>query len=482
MDRFWNSKNSGDTPMRISDYIGQSFSNLARRKLRTFLTTFAVVIGIGALVSMFAFGQGVQKNVTDKFKELELFNCVNVFPPTAQEHSQSKAAPSGCGSDVRRDENPAERTEGEPQQAPVLDDDFIQRITKIEGVESAFAEIRFPAMVRLREKERSSLVQVLPANVCQSGLAKLLAEGEPYTGDDANCLIISNSLLHSMKVKDAKTVIGEQIELSTIRFDPNLFSPAAIASVMRGDEIPFSRDSYTFTIVGVAERMEFGGAMLVRSDVFIPPGPSKKMKKISLTNIWDFFSAAGGAQQDKGYSAVTVKLSSAKYVQPVRQQIEDWGFRTFALMDELKEIKRAFIFMDMFLFAVAMIGITVASLGIVNTMIMSILERYREIGIAKAVGASDKDVKKIFFFESGVIGFLGGIFGLALGWVVGLVINEVANFFLARQGVPYVGYFSFPWWLCLGAVAFSVLVSLAAGVYPTLRAARVDPVVALRHD
>jgi putative ABC transport system permease protein len=100
----------------------------------------------------------------------------------------------------------------------------------------------------------------------------------------------------------------------------------------------------------------------------------------------------------------------------------------------------------------------------------------------KAVGAGDRDVKKIFFFESGVIGFLGGIFGLALGWAVGVVINQVANYFLAKQGVPYTAYFSFPWWLCLGAVAFSIVVSLAAGIYPTLRAARVDPVVALRHD
>lgn len=463
-------KNSGDVPMRISDYIEQSFSNLARRKLRTFLTTFGVVIGIGALVSMFAFGQGVQKNMTDKFKELELFNYISVFSPSHETHSQTNLSPGRS------------KTEEEAQQTRILDDDFIQRITKIEGVESAFAEIRFPAMVRLREKESFSLVQVLPANVCKTGLAKLLAAGRPYTSDDANSLIISDSLLHGMKIKEAKSVIGEQIELFTLRFDPNLLSPATIASVMRGDELPFSRDSYTFTIVGVVERMGFGGSLPVRSDVFIPPGPSEKMKKISLRSIWDFFPPSDVPGQAKGYSLVTVKLSSAKYVQPVKQQVEDWGFRTFALIDELKEIKRVFIFMDMFLFAVAMIGITVASLGIINTMIMSILERYKEIGIMKAVGASDKDVKKVFFFESGAIGFLGGIFGLALGWTVSMVINRVANYFLAKQAVPYMDYFSFPWWLCLGAVAFSIVVSLAAGIYPTLRAARVDPVVALRHD
>ena len=115
-------------------------------------------------------------------------------------------------------------------------------------------------------------------------------------------------------------------------------------------------------------------------------------------------------------------------------------------------------------------------------MVMSILERYREIGIMKAVGATDGDVQRIFLFESGAIGLLGGSIGLGLGWAVSMVINQVINILMARQGAPRMDYFNFPWWLCLGAIAFSILVSLLAGVYPTRRAARVDPVVALRHD
>jgi putative ABC transport system permease protein len=100
----------------------------------------------------------------------------------------------------------------------------------------------------------------------------------------------------------------------------------------------------------------------------------------------------------------------------------------------------------------------------------------------KAVGASDSDVKKIFLFEAGFIGFWGGVFGLILGWIVGMLINIVANITMTRQGVPYMNYFRFPLWLCLGAIIFSILISLAAGIYPTIRAARVDPIVALRHD
>ncbi len=459
--------------MRISDYIEQSFSNLRKKKLRTFLTTFGVVIGIGALVSMFSFGKGVQKNVTDSFKEMGLFNYIAVYSAS----NRSRIEQAHMDPDDQHDQILNEQVPDSTNN-PILDDEFLREVRKMKGVETAFPEIRFPALIKFRGKEQFSIIQVMSADVCQSELMKLRT-GKAYVDDAENSLIITDSLLRRMNIKEFENVLGEQIEVSTLAIDSSLLNPANMMSIMQGDKLPFSQESYSFTIAGVAERMGMGGFIPVRSDVYMPPGPAEGMKKISLTSIRDFFQPA---EKLKGYSAVTIKVASVKYIDPVKEQMEAKGLKTFALIDQLKEIKTAFLFMDMFLAAVAMIGITVASLGIINTMVMSILERYREIGIMKAIGASDKDVKKIFFFESGMIGFLGGIFGLALGWLVSTVINQIANHFLAKQGVPYVNYFSFPLWLCLGAVAFSILVSLAAGLYPALRAARVDPVVALRHD
>jgi len=474
--------------MRISDYIEQSFSNLWKKKLRTFLTTFGVVIGIGALVSMISFGQGVQKNVTDNFNELELFNYISVSASSRESHADPD---SDTMDDVRgtTDEERGTRDEERWTRDEHLNDVFIQKVIQLKGVEFAFPEVRFPALIRFKGKEEFSLIQVLPAYIFQSDLMKLLRAGESYTSDEDNCLIISDSLLRRMRIENYEEAIGQEIELSTLTLDFSIFNLANIVSFfMRGgknpnstraERLPFSTRSYTFTLVGVAERMGFGGAIPLRSDVYIPLGPSQRMQKLSLTSIWDFFQPPG---KNKGYSSVSVKLSSAKYVEPVKKKIQDWGFKTFALIDQLEEMKTAFIYMDMFLFAVGMIAITVASLGIINTMVMSILERYKEIGIMKAVGASDTDVKKIFFFESGVIGFLGGVLGLILGRIVSMIINLIINSIASREGVPYINYFSFPWWLCLGAIAFSILISLVAGVYPTMRAARVDPVVALRHD
>jgi len=461
--------------MKLIDYLDLSFSNLWKRKLRTFLTTFGVIIGIGALVSMVSFGKGMQKNVSDQFENLELFNFVTVFSESLGPfgfEGRSSRRQSGEG-DSREDQEENGKTEVIP-----LNDEAIAALGRIKGVKSVFPDIRFPAEVRVNEEQVFSLIQVLPATFAQSNLMSLRA-GNAYTSDEEDSLIISDSLLRRLGLKDLDLAIGQKVRISTLVLDFSKFNPMNLASMMQRENLPFAKEDYEFTIVGITSRMGFGSPTPLRSDVFIPRRTSERMKKLPFTNMWDFFRKS---DQSLGYSVVNVKVESPAFVSSVKTRIQEMGYRTFALIDQFEEIRTGFLFMDMILAAVGMIAIVVASLGIMNTMVMSILERYPEIGIMKAVGAGDGDIKKIFFFESSVIGFFGGIFGLALGWVVSGLINRVINYFLAKQGVPFIDYFNFPWWLCLGAVVFAVVVSLVSGIYPAIRAARVDPVVALRHE
>jgi len=458
--------------MRITDYIEQAGGNLWKKKLRTILTTSGVVIGIGALVSMFAFGQGIQKNITDQFKKVDLFNYIIVSG--ARQGGRPPSFDPDDPDEAGRTDGSAPRADANDRNAPTLDARFLEEAKAIEGVETAFPELRFPAQIRLGEKEQFTLVQVLSAAICRSGPMALRA-GHCYGPNEPNAIIVSDSLLRRLDVKEPAEALGKEIEVATLSLDFSLTNLLRMAFSGDGQALPFARESYRFRIVGVAERMPFGGM----SDAYVQPEVAGGMRKLSLTSIWDFFQPAGAGTS---YSTVTVKVKSPQDVASVKKELESRGYRTFSLMDQLDEMRIGFLIMDMFLLAVGMIGITVASLGIVNTMVMSILERYREIGIMKAVGATDGDVQRIFLFESGVIGLLGGLFGLTLGWIVSLIINEIVNTLMVRQGAPHMEYFRFPWWLCLGAILFSILVSLLAGVYPTRRAARVDPVVALRHD
>jgi len=452
--------------MRFSDELGWAFSNLRKRKLRTFLTAFGVTIGIGALVSMVSFGTGMQRNVSQTFRSLDLFNSIIVLP----------------GDFLRRPgPDPDEKSVALPPSeisSTVLDDAASARIAAFDGVETVFPEVRIPALVRWNGEEELRVIQVLPAKVAASRMIKFSA-GKPYDTDDENSLIVSSSLLLRLGVREPAAAIGKPIGISTIAFDFSLLSPAGLMAALGGEKLPLVLEEHEFVVAGVAEDLVFDGPGPMRSEVYLPPGPAGKMKRLPFTSIWDLFRAKEGRL---GYSALNVRLSSPSSTEPVKKKIKEMGFGVFAFSDQFGEIRRGFLIMNMILAAVGMIAIVVASLGIVNTMVMSILERYSEIGIMKAVGAGDRDIRRLFFFESGAIGFLGGVFGLALGWAVSGIINRVVNFFLARQGLPFIHYFSFPWWLCLGAVLFSVLVSLAAGIYPAMRAARVDPVRALRHD
>ena len=158
------------------------------------------------------------------------------------------------------------------------------------------------------------------------------------------------------------------------------------------------------------------------------------------------------------------------------------GFSAFSLNDALQGAKRAFLILDIVLGLIGSIALAVSSLGIMNTMVMSILERTREIGIMKAIGGSDGDIRRIFLIEASAIGFIGGVAGVVLGWVVGRVINFGANVYIERQGGTPGNLFSLPFWLIGGAIGFSIAISLLAGSYPAARAAQLDPIQALRHD
>lgn len=452
--------------MKASDHIVLALSNLWKRKLRTFLTAFGVTIGIGALVSMVSFGKGMQKNLTEAFRSLDLFSSITVFAEDFM---------------TRERFDPDERTPAAPtgeSARVVLDDSAVERIGTLNGVDTVFPEIRIPALVRFNDREEFRLVQVIPAKIVSSKWFRFGA-GRGYGSDDENSAVLSSSFLRRMGIDDPENAVGKTVTVSSISFDFSRLNLLDLAASLGGDKLPFRTEDYELTVAGVTERLAFSGPLPIQSDVFITPGASQQMARLPFSNIWDIFLAKEGRL---GYSALNVRLSSPAFVEPVKKEISEMGFWSFALADQFEEVQRGFLIMNMILAAVGMIAIVVASLGIVNTMVMSILERYSEIGIMKAVGANDRDIRRIFFFESSAIGFLGGVFGLALGWAVSGIINRIVNFFLSRQGVPSFQYFSFPVWLCLGAIAFSVAVSLAAGIYPAMRAARVDPVRALRHD
>lgn len=455
----------------ILDFAGLAIENLRRRRLRTVLTLSGVAIGIGALVSMLSFGRGMQKNVTDRFQRMDLFNSMTVLP--------SDSIPGRAGREGDPDERgPEAPTPAAGESARILDDAAVAAVARIPGVVSAFPDVNFPAGVRLGGREEFRLVQVVPAAIAGSRMLRI-PWGTAYAGDDADEAVVSRALLRRLGFEDPARAVGRTLTLSAVAIDAAALTPEGLSGMLSGGRLPFGRDVRELRIAGVSDLSGFGGPNPFQNDVLIPPGAASRIRRLPFSSVWDLFRMQEGRA---GYAAVNVRISSPRVLEGVKAAVRGMGFSTFALADQLEDIRRAFLIMDMILGAVGMIAIVVASLGIVNTMVMSVLERTREIGVLKAVGASDLDIQSLFIVESGAIGAAGGILGFGLGWVVSLAINRVVNYFLARQGIEYIDYFSFPAWLFAGAILFAVVVSLAAGIYPARRAARVDPATALRHD
>ena len=240
------------------------------------------------------------------------------------------------------------------------------------------------------------------------------------------------------------------------------------------------RKEKQFVIVGLLDEEPFGGMrMISRARVFIPTQTAEAMNLMQPADTQQLVRSSPGART---YSMLTVRMKSAAYAEKVEESVKQMHFSAYSYLDATKSMRRFFAVLDMFLGIFGSLALAVASLAIVNTLIMAVLERRREIGIMKALGASDADVKKLFFAEAATMGLIGGALGVTLGWLIGRAINFGTNIYLHKMKMPAENLWTVPPLLVVGAIVFAVLVSVLAGIYPAARAAKLDPVQALRYE
>jgi putative ABC transport system permease protein len=482
--------------VRFGDLFQLSLENLWRTRLRSSLTTLGVVIGIGVLVSMVSFGTGIQKNVTEGFRESDLFTSMEVLPTEID----LEDVMSGN----------IEIPEGEIRP---LGDEAVEAIRAIPGVEVAFPEVRFPVRIEFGEREARTHLRAIPSLMADYRPFTDLPHGRFFENDDEPSIILSQRFLRNVGIVVAEglegsggdggaaeggeasagegededelvavpvdSILGREVEVVTSVLDASGLLQALTQGMSRATDMPLREETVTLTVIGIQPQLTgFGGSRFL-GGVLVPTGTAEGIPRLGFTSIWE---ALGPSDDAGGYPSVYVRVKTMRDLETVREAVEEMGYGVVAIADQLEEFKRNFLIMDALLGAVGTVALIIASLGIINTMVTSILERTREIGIMKAIGGSEGDIRKIFFVEAATIGVLGGVFGLVLGWVVTRIANVFANHYLRPEGFAAVDFFFIPLWLIMGAIAFAVAVSLLAGVYPAVRAARVDPVQALRHD
>ncbi len=463
--------------MKTRDLTELAFRNLREAILRNSLTTLGVAVGVASLVAMLSLGVGLQTLASQKLNSSGLFDAVFVT---------SKRGMRGPSGDVDRPHrNDEKSTKSEP--AKPLDETARQEFEKLPNVTEAYPQVRFLSEARFNGKSLSISVLGMPDSSSKTG------SFDNISGKYFSSPVADEAILHSEFAKDLDpqpaSLVGKEI---TLRYAQRQESPPPDANkprdiddelddMMSGGGISFVSHDKTLRIVGIIDTDPsvgaggFGGAR-----VFIPLKTAQQMRPAQGGDVGEFVRAGGSAKPT--YMALTVRVKNPKNVTQVEDAIKKIGFNTFSLQDATRSLRLVFTVFDLFLGLFGSLALTVASLGIINTLVMAILERRREIGVLKALGASDRDVRSLFFAEAGAMGLVGGICGVAIGWLIGEALTWGTNFYLQRQALPSVKIAYVPWWLAAGAIAFAVVVSLVAGLYPASRAAKLNPVEALRYE
>ena len=454
--------------MKTRDLGELAVRNLREAVLRNSLTTLGVAVGVASLVAMVSLGVGLQTLASQRLTRSGLFDAVFV---TSQRNFPGARRPQSADVTSKKE-------------VRVLDEDTRAQLAKLANVTEVYPQVRFVTEVRYAGKNPTTTVLGLPDSSKSSGAFEGIT-GAYFSSPTADEAILQIEFAKELADQPA-TLVGKDLVLryaERAALSKNTAGNSSLLDSLMGAANPgisiVPREK-TLRIVGIIESDPSAGiGGFGRARVFLPLETAERLHVAQPGDLQTFLN---GDAAKPSYVALTVRVRSPKDVPQVEAAIKQLGFSTFSLLDATKGLQVVFRVFDLFLGLFGSLALTVASLGIINTLVMAILERRREIGILKALGATDRDVRSLFFAEAGAMGLFGGFFGVALGWLIGQALNWGTAIYLHRQDLPGVKISYVPWWLALFAVGVAIVVSLMAGLYPAARAARLNPVEALRYE
>ena len=328
--------------------------------------------------------------------------------------------------------------------AIALDQDSLSKFSQMQNVAEVSPVVTLNSQFSIGELTGDGLVYaVSPSYFRLSGMTTQL--GELFKDTDTNSIIISSAGAELFNLEPAK-ILNKEIALTLLTTEKNDEGFEEVKAVKRENK---------YVVKGVIEDDS-------SSFVFIP------MQSVSDLKI------------DK-FSAIKVKVKDEKFMENSRNQIIDMGFLASALSDTIDQAKKIFKIIQIILALFGLVALIVSAIGMFNTMTVTLLERINEIGIMRSIGASKGDIKKIFLIESVLMGLLGGVFGIILGYLGGEVANFGINLLAKNFGGQSLSLFYIPAWFVGFILVFSTVIGFLTGVFPSMRASRLNPLDALRY-
>ncbi|OGD64220.1 hypothetical protein A2215_04185 [Candidatus Berkelbacteria bacterium RIFOXYA2_FULL_43_10] len=396
-----------------------AFRNLMTHRLRSALTVAGMVIGISAIVFLVSFAFGVERIVTKEVSGTNAYELLDI----------------GAGS----------------SQIVRLDKDSINKIQDFEGVKEVATIINVVAKVKeiASAQNNTSVFGTTSEYLDWSGLS--VREGDTFESPNlklknvnAKPAVVNTALLLALN-KSSNQAIGSAITLDII----------VPKSLTDKDQSVVTTD-YPFEIVGVLED-DSSSAVYANEEI---------LQSLGVEN----------------YSQAKAILRNQNQVDSVRKQIENLGFKTQYVGETVAQVEKVFSFFKLILGSFGLIALLVASLGMFNTLTISLLERMKEVALLKILGMKKRDISIIFLTESIIFGIFGGFIGIIIGFGLGGIISSIFNAYALRAGGNRIELFYAPLWFIIVMVAFSVGVGLLTGLYPSRRASRVAPLDVIRYE
>jgi len=455
--------------MAFPDLLRLIIANLKRMKGRVIMTALGVVIGTAAVMVLVSLGAGLQRQATESFGGGASLNDLRVHSITSG---------GGTYGPVMVEPVMIEKESGRSDQRrsdePVLNDETLDAIRDLDGVDlvTPIESLQAGSMLRYGKLVGyGSVVGVEPAFL--ESLAAEYGSVELNRGE----IVLGAYIPKNFYSEEMRMGGMGPIEKSGV--DPAELDGARLTMTLQrysaGDGT-MSEKTVRMYVCGILESTGW------RTDytAYIP-----------LRDVIEYNSWALGKRLDpsrQGYQEVLVRAASSRDALQIESQIRDMGFIVQSERAQLEEANSFFTILQAILGGIGAIALLVAAFGIANTMLMAILERTREIGLMKAVGASNKDVMIVFLGESGGIGLLGGIGGVGLGFALNVVLNlvgksiQMGDTFGGMDPDTATNITHTPVWLPLFAIIFATMIGVISGAYPASRAAGLSPIKALKYE
>ncbi|MEO3944499.1 FtsX-like permease family protein [Gorillibacterium sp. CAU 1737] len=453
--------------MNSFDLIRLATINFLRSKIRSFLTILGVVIGTASIVVMLSVGLGMNEGFKQQVSQMGSLTTIDVYPG------------GGDGGMMIGG--------GGKTGTAKLDDKAVQTMSAMKGVQVATPLVQTSAKVIVgKYMAWIQLTGIRPEAIEKLGYKA--ATGRLLEETDTDSLLFGFGVpMNFYNPKSRVYQPAPQMDLLTekmqLTFD-TMYGENTGNSENPGQEEKQPSKLYKIKASGVLVQSNNERDWSVYMNL-------EHLNKLLRENSKANRQQGMGNNTQSGYQRAIVQVTDMKYVEPVREEIKKLGFSTSALTDVLKGMQEQSKMMRMLLGSIGAISLVVAAIGIANTMIMSIYERTREIGIMKVLGCELKDIRRLFLLEAGFIGFFGGILGVLASIGASYLLNKFGGSLLGStmggggmvdaNGVPIKSSI-IPLWLMGSSVVFATLIGLISGFYPARRAMKLSALEAIKTE